>query len=131
MKKILLMLTLALTVAIIASSCKKEVGEGGTATITGKVFGYDINANDIITDSAYVGGVRVYLSYGDNLWPDEDAWTSYSGDYAFQGLQKGEYRVFVYSQCNSCPFNQEVKVQYIEITSNGQTVVLPDFKIID
>ncbi len=116
---------------LIISSCKKEVGSGGTSTIRGRVFGYDINSSGIVLDSAYVGDVRVYLSYGDNAWPDEDERTSYTGDYAFQGLQKGKYKVFVFTQCVTCPFDQASIVKEVEITENGQTIVLPDFKIKD
>ena len=128
MKKINILI---LFFAFVFSSCEKEVGSGGTAKITCKVFGYDINSSGIVLDSAYVGDVRVYLSYGDHSWPDEDERTSYSGDYAFQGLQKGKYKVFVFTKCITCAFDQASIVQEVEITKNGETIVLPDFKIKD
>jgi hypothetical protein len=117
--------------AFVFSSCEKEVGEGGTATIKGKVFGYDINNSGIVLDSAFVGDYRVYLSYGDNEWADKDERTSYTGDYAFRGLQKGRYKVFVFSKCVTCAFEQTVLVQYAEVTKNGETIVMPLFKIKD
>lgn len=129
MKRILVVLILFVAVTI--SACEKEVGTGGTSTIRGKVFGYDINSSGVVLDSSYVGDVRVYLSYGDNTWADEDERTSYSGDYAFQGLQKGKYKVFVFTKCISCAFDQASIVQEVEITKNGETIVLPDFKIKD
>ena len=122
---------LLLFIALVFSSCEKEVGSGGTSKITGKVFGYDINSSGVVLDSAYIGDVRVYLSYGDHSWPDEDERTSYTGDYAFQGLQKGKYRVFVFTKCVTCPFDQASIVKEVEITKNGETIVLPDFKIKD
>jgi hypothetical protein len=112
-------------------SCKKEAGEGGTASIKGRVWGYDINTSGIVTDSAEVQDARVYISYGDNTTVDDDTRSSYTGEYIFRGLQKGTYTVFVYSQCNDCPFNQEVVKQTIEITDNGKEVSVPDLIIFD
>lgn len=128
MKRIAL---IALLSGFFLSSCEKDVGEGGTATIKGKVFGYDINNSGIVLDSGYVGDYRVYLSYGDNEWADKDERTSYTGDFAFQGLQKGKYKIFVFSKCVTCAFEQAVVVQYAEITKNGETIELPLFKIKD
>jgi hypothetical protein len=112
-------------------SCSKEAGEGGSASISGKVFGYDVNTSGVITDSAYAGDYRVYISYGDNSAADNDVRTSYSGDYTFKGLRKGNYKVYVFSQCDTCVFNQNYLVQDVEITSNKQDLILPDFVIYD
>lgn len=112
-------------------SCKKDVGPGGTSKIVGRVFGYDINNSGIVLDSAYLGDVRVYLSYGDNSWPDTDERTSNTGHFAFQGLQKGKYRVFVFTKCVTCPFEQDVVEQFVEIKKDGETVTLSDMKIRD
>ncbi len=113
------------------SSCSKEPGEGGSSSISGKVFGYDINTAGVITDSAYAGDYRVFISYGDAGTADNDIRTSYTGDYSFKGLQKGKYCVYVFSQCDTCVFNQNYLTQVVEITKNNQEIVLPDFKIFD
>jgi hypothetical protein len=120
-----------MAIAIGLISCSKEAGEGGTSSIQGKIFGYDVNTSGIVTDSAYVQDARVYISYGDGTTVDDDVRTSYTGDYVFRGLRKGKYTIFVYSQCNSCPFNQEVVKQTVEITDNKQEVTAPDLKIFD
>mgnify|MGYP002655173270 CR=1 FL=1 len=121
----------AVTLAVGFTSCSKEAGEGGTSSIQGKIFGYDVNTSGIVTDSAYVQGARVYITYGEGTTVDDDVRTSYTGDYIFRGLRKGKYTIFVYSQCNGCPFNQEVVKQTIEITDNKQVVIAPDIKIFD
>jgi hypothetical protein len=121
----------AIVIAIGLISCSKEAGEGGTSSIQGKIFGYDVNTSGIVTDSAYVQDARVYITYGDGTTVDDDIRTSYTGDYIFRGLRKGKYTIFVYSQCNSCPFNQEVVKQTVEITENKQEVIAPDIKIFD
>ena len=120
-----------LLMVVVAVACEKEPGKGGLATISGKVWGRDINANGFLHDSGYAGAVKVYISYGDHEWVDASETTSPSGDFAFQGLQKGDYRVFVWSQCDSCLFNQEVREQFVEIKETRQVAVLPDFVIYD
>lgn len=120
-----------LMLSLFTLACSKEPGEGGSSTIKGRVFGYDINQSGNVTDSAYVQDARVYISYGSSTTVDDDIRTSYTGEYIFRGLRKGKYTLFVYSQCNSCPFNQEVVKQTIEITNNRQEVTAPDFVIFD
>jgi hypothetical protein len=118
-------------VCLFIGSCKKEPGEGGSSSISGKVFGYDINTAGVITDSTYAGDYRVYISYGDAGTADNDVRTSYTGEYSFNGLQKGKYCVYVFSQCDTCVFNQNYFTQVVEITKNNQEITLPDFKIYD
>lgn len=118
-----------LLLVTLLASCEKEPGKGGLATIQGKVWGRDINQQGVVHDSGYAGGYKVYLAYGDNAWVDETETTSPTGDYAFKGLQKGSYRLFVYSECDSCLFNQEYSEQATEITESKQVAVLPDFLI--
>lgn len=124
-------IVLNLFIVVCLTSCAKDAGEGGTSSIQGKIFGYDVNTAEIVTDSAYVQDARVYITYGDGTTVDNDVRTSYTGDYIFRGLRKGIYTIFVYSQCNGCPFNQEVVKQTVEITENKQEVIVPDLKIFD
>ena len=124
-----LLLFVPLVFALVFVACEKEPGKGGLATIQGKVWGRDINALGVVHDSGYAGGYKVYLSFGDNTWVDESETTSPTGDYAFRGLQKGTYRLFVYSECDSCLFNEEYSEQAVEIAETKQVAVLPDFVI--
>ena len=118
-------------ISLFVSSCAKEAGEGGSSTLKGRVYGYDINTSGVVTDSAAVQDARVFISYGDNTTVDDDTWSSFTGEYISRGLQKGRYTVFTYSQCNDCPFNQEVKKQVVEITEKNQEVMVPDLVIFD
>ena len=38
-------------IGICLQACKKEAGEGGLASIKGKVYGYDINSYGVLVDS--------------------------------------------------------------------------------
>lgn len=110
-------------------SCQKEPGKGGLASIGGKIYVRDINAFMQVHDSGYGGGVKVYLSYGDNSWVDQSTVTSETGEYRFQGLQKGDYRVVTYSRCDTCLMNERPMEQAVTITKSKQVAVLPDFVI--
>lgn len=122
-------LVLPLITTILVVACEKEPGKGGLASVQGKVYGYDQNAFGIVHDSGYAGGFKVYISYGENDWVDGTETTSPTGDYCFKGLQKGLYRVAVYSRCDTCLFNQVYFEQSAEITETKQKAVLPDFVI--
>ena len=108
-------------------SCNKEPGEGGTSTITGKVYRYEVNALGEILDEYYISDKDVYIIYGteDQIY-DNDFSTSYDGSYEFKGLRKGTYTIFTYSVCLTCPNEEEIISQTVEITENKQTIVLDD-----
>jgi hypothetical protein len=131
MKRVVFICTCVALAALFFSSCGVEPGEGGLASIRGKVFGYDINSSGKILDSSYVGDARVFISYGNHSWSDDDVRTAYNGEYAFRGLQKGKYTLWVFSQCDSCPFNQTYVKKEAEITESEQEVILSDFVIYD
>lgn len=124
-------LIIFLSVISILISCSKDEGRGGLASIRGKVYGYDINTSNEITDSGYVANYDVFISYGSNTWVDDKTETSYTGDYSFDELTPGKYTLFVHSQCNSCLFNQESFVQEVEIKDSKEVLILPNFVIVD
>ncbi|MFN8863033.1 MAG: hypothetical protein ACK500_09050 [Flavobacteriales bacterium] len=91
----------ALVVLTLISGCRKEAGEGGVASIRGKVrkevrlvlsnpatAQYTVNAAD----------QDVYIIYGDNVSPDDRIWTNYKGEFEFMNLREGKYTVYVYSR---------------------------------
>lgn len=118
---------LIVVVAIVSfNSCKKQPGDGGLATIHGKVFGYNTNNFGIVTDSGYLAEARVYLAYGNHTWMDDDTRTSYTGEYAFPFLHTGDYKVWVINKCDTCPSQQSAHVINVTINSPRETVEVPD-----
>ncbi len=107
---------------LLLTACKKDAGTGGLATITGKVYAYDLNKLGDKVDSGYRGDVKVYISYGNHTWVDDDTRTSYDGSYAFSWLQKGDYKVWVLTQCDSCPLAEQADIENISITKRRETV---------
>lgn len=85
---------------LMLSSCTKEEGEGGLASITGKVV-TDIRlvpSNAATFQYSRPGADQeVYIIYGDNVGPDERVWTNYKGEFAFYNLRPGDYTLYIYS----------------------------------
>ena len=111
------------------SSCQKE-GEGGTSTISGKVFAFDYNASGQLTSEYYAPDEDVFIVYGGNSsFYDDNYKTAYDGSFRFQNLTKGDYSVYVYSRCDTCASGLEVIISDVVISSNGVDVVMDDFVI--
>ena len=118
-----------LTVSITFSSCQKE-GEGGTASIVGKVYAKNYDGLGVLISEFYAPDEDVYIIYGGGSSLHDDRYTTtFDGSFRFQYLTKGEYTVFVYSDCPSCPSGVEAVSQTVNITSNGQDIVLEDLQI--
>lgn len=115
--------------AISFSSCQKE-GEGGTATIKGKVYARNYDALGNLISEFYAPDEDVYIIYGSgSSFHDDRYTTTFDGSFRFQYLTKGEYTVFVYSDCDTCASGLETISQTIQITANGEDVVLEDLQI--
>jgi len=130
MKKIILALVIIATIV----ACKKEPGEGGRATITGKIKVKDYNSEfTILMDEYYAQGENVYIIYGDGTAISEKTKTSYDGTYEFPYLRKGKYKIFVVSKdSTSANLTGDVSiVKEVEITTKKQTLVVPEITIID
>ncbi|MBK8657349.1 MAG: carboxypeptidase regulatory-like domain-containing protein [Bacteroidetes bacterium] len=107
-------------------ACKKEPGTGGLATIKGRVYAYDVNDFGNKLDSGYYGGVRVYISYGDNTGVDDDVRTDFEGRYEFRWLQPGSYKVWVLSDCNTCTLLQTQDLELVNVNKKREEVQVRD-----
>ena len=91
-------------------SCKKEEGEGGTSSIIGQVKTFELSHFDVPGGNQSVDTLthyfdadkEVYIVYGqdDNLY-DDSYNTSWDGSFEFKNLRKGNYTIFVYSDCEA------------------------------
>ncbi len=108
--------------------CSKQAGEGGTAVLTGKIFARDY-VDGWLVDSFYVPDERVYIMYGNSSIYDDDTRTHYDGSYRFNYLYPGDYTIFAYSECASCPSGKEAIKKTVTITKEGEIVHVDDIKI--
>ncbi len=118
-----------LIASVMITSCTKEAGEGGLASISGKVYAVDYNKAGYYLTEGYAGDVRVYMSVDGSSETLDDIRTQYDGSFSFPLLRKGNYKIWVYSRCDSCLNEQTPIVQDVTISGRKEKVVLPDFKI--
>ncbi len=114
-------------------SCEKEEGEGGKATITGKIIIQEKSPSCIPGASYSAPEERVYIIYGteDSLFDDEVR-TNFDGTYQFKWLRKGTYTIYAYSdcECDGCIEEQEPVFQTVEIKDRKEELTVPVITVI-
>ena len=122
-----------LLITLIAmAGCQKHEGEGGTATIKGTVM-VTLCSDDFQRVYAIFPEeeAEVYIVYGDDDFYGDNIETQYDGTFQFQYLRKGKYQVFAYSddETGQSVSGKKPVFKDVEITKNGQTVVVPTIEI--
>ncbi|MDF2449878.1 MAG: hypothetical protein K0R26_2382 [Bacteroidota bacterium] len=98
-------------------SCKKDPGEGGFASIEGKVYvkNYDPYFS-ILFSEHYLPGETVYIIYGEGTEIGNTVKTSYDGSFKFNYLRKGKYKVFVIGEDSAAATRTNPKTELVEVT---------------
>jgi hypothetical protein len=134
MNKLLKLLKIVLPTAmlIMCVSCSKEPGEGGNATITGKVWVKDYNSTfTILQEEYYAQDEDVYIVFGDDVSYGDHVKTLYNGSFEFKYLRKGDYHVYVYSKDSTNTTNAMIPViRNVTIDKRNETVEVPMIVII-
>jgi hypothetical protein len=111
-------------------SCKKEEGTGGSSTISGTVEETSVSeVSGAEIENYSAKGKRVFIVYGDDEIQSDDTRTNYDGKFEFPFLNKGDYKIYVFSDC-SCPGGEEAVFKTITITGKNQTVYTEDISIV-
>lgn len=116
----------------LAISCTKTAGEGGQASIKGKVWVEDWNTGFTIKNGEYAGAdYDVYIIYGDNVSYGDKIKASYDGQFEFKFLRKGNYKVYVYSKDKSLQSQSgdTVFVQSVTLEARKDIVTLETFTV--
>ncbi len=122
-----------IALALIAS-CKKPEGQGGRATIKGKLLIRNYNNGfNILQDTFYVAGENVFIIYGNQTSVGDNVKTGPDGSFQFEYLRKGKYKIFVTSKDKQNPsFTGTISViKEAEITTNKQIVDVGDIVAYD
>lgn len=130
MKKIAI--TSIILLSLLVNACKKTAGEGGQASIKGKVWVEDWNTGFTIKNGEYAGADEdVYIIYGDQVSYGDKVKSSYNGEFEFKYLRTGKYKVYVYSKDKSLRSlsGDTAFVKEITIGSKKQTVTVETFTI--
>lgn len=107
----------------LGSGCTKIEGPGGAATIKGKVHvtEYDGAGNEI--NNYFAPKFDVFIIYGneegENFY-DDDVETSFDGSFEFNFLEVGNYKIFVYEDCNTCFSGKSEQVIPVELTGKKE-----------
>ena len=114
-----IVLGLIVAVGLVAVSCNKEAGEGGTSSITGSILVNDFNGAGVFVESYPGQDEDVYIIYGtEDQTYDDNFSTSHDGTFRFDYLTPGDYTIFVYSRCDTCAGGQEAIKRTINIADN-------------
>ena len=134
LRKALLLPVSILFLSVTLYSCNNAEGEGGLATITGKVTVevYDQSSGELLGIGPAVDE-RVYIVYGDNVGYDDDIRTKYDGTYKFEFLYEGAYELYAYSECEfdqtECLDGNKAEVVAVEISSTSSVTQAPNIVI--
>ena len=125
-KKIFLLLV---TVACLTNyGCKKTPGQGGNARVRGKVWVKKYDPFFTVLQHEYYGpNINVIMTFGDDISPDMTVVTNSNGEFEFQYLREGAYKITVYSQVFKDSINPSGVVpieNHINITKRKQIVDL-------
>ena len=119
------LLFVPVVIVLCFSSCSKVEGEGGAAKIKGKVIIHNYNSAGTLISTYPAADEDVYIIYGnENSFYDNDVKTSYDGSFEFRYLQKGNYQVFVYEDCQTCASGDTVVMNTINISGKNEVVDL-------
>lgn len=87
-----------LIIALLAG-CKKPAGEGGNSSIKGTVWVHDYDKTMTTLQYQYPGvDVEVYIIYGDDITAGDKVNTNSNGEFEFNYLRKGNYKVYAISK---------------------------------
>jgi hypothetical protein len=116
------------------TACEKEEGEGGTSSITGRVYAIDYNSEWTVKKGEYYApGIDVFIIYGnDSIYSDQFE-TGIGGWYRFNYLREGNYTVYAFSRDSTQqePSGEIPVIKRVKITGKDQTVVVDDIVIFD
>ncbi len=118
-------ITVSLLVLLAFTSCEKEAGEGGNATIYGKVWVRDWNANFTSLVGEYFGTDEdVYIIYGTDKTYGNRVRTGPDGLYEFKYLRPGKYKIYAYAKDSANATNNQLLPIYKEVViSDSDTEV--------
>ena len=105
-------------------SCSKTEGVGGNGTIKGRVSVANINVLGTVTDTYDAQEEDVYIIYGDlDNTHDDDVKTSHDGTFEFKYLNTGNYEIYVYSECLTCPNGQDSLIKINTSIQNRSDII--------
>jgi len=113
------------------TACDKSEGEGGSATIKGKVYVRDLDGNGAIKTEYYGPDRDVYIVYGESEIYNDRTSTHYDGSFIFEYLRPGRYEIFAYSECNNCTIPLIPVIVDTMIVANDDVIDVGDILVLE
>ncbi|HRZ42085.1 MAG TPA: hypothetical protein P5228_05210 [Bacteroidales bacterium] len=126
-------IVLILATLTIVPGCEKPEGEGGLATIRGRVLVKHYNSSfNILEETYYAQDEDVFIIYGDEKSVGDRVRTTYDGWFEFPWLRPGKYMVYAYSKDSTLQTQAKIPViREVEITDTKQQVEVPEIVIFE
>lgn len=116
---------------VFSMACTKTEGEGGLATIKGRVLVKEYNATfTLLEDTYYAQDEDVFILYGDEQSIGDRVKTSYDGWFEFNYLRPGNYQVYCYSKDSSLQTMAKIPIVRDVLITGRKEVVEVDEMII-
>lgn len=109
--------------------CDKEEGVGGKTKLMGKILVHDYKGGQL-EEVFYAPEERVYIIYGEGEYFNDDTKTNPDGTFIFEYLQPGFYKVFAYSDCDTCAGGVGPVYKEVVVPKNVLEIQLSDDLII-
>jgi len=117
-----IVITIFIGLSLLCSSCKKNEGTGGAATIKGSILGKKYNGIGVLIAEYPLANEDVFIIYGKKTnYFDDRIRTSYDGSFEFRALQPGNYTVFCYSKDPNVPGGETAVLREIFIEKKKDT----------
>ena len=125
-------ITLLSSILLFFSSCENDEGFGGNSHIQGRIIKKIYN-NDfsVLQEEMPAKDEDVFISFGDQPYVAEKTETSYLGNFTFEYLFSGDYKVFYYSKEFSVINSEKKEVIHEVSLSKGKTINLGELIIYD
>lgn len=118
-------------IVLLIVSCSKE-GVGGSGVISGTVKRNIISKNGEFIESIPAINKSVFITYGDENYYNNDLKTDINGYFEFEYLNKGDYKLFVYSDCIDCTSGKKEVSKSTTLKKGGHNEVEIEIdKIVD
>ncbi|MDC1186286.1 hypothetical protein N8079_00495 [Crocinitomicaceae bacterium] len=115
----------------VITSCKKVEGKGGSSSISGKIIANKKNSAGVTIATFEATNHDVYIIYGAGAVHDDKTETSYDGTFTFRYLEKGDYTIYTYEDCNTCASGDNVKIIETSISKAKEEVNIGTIEVND
>jgi hypothetical protein len=114
-------------------ACTKNPGKGGTSSFIGKIETMQYDDEGVLFATYPAADKDVFIVYGgaeSNDFLSDKVSTNFNGQFKIDYLEKGDYTIYAYEDCLSCPDGKQIKQIEAKIEKNKSNVDLGTISLI-